>query len=109
MNLPQRIVLVLGIIVVAGITLFPPWIYVRRVSAIGNFGEVYQERSGGYHAIWTSAPSDQAELARLFSITEPEAVPGTFAARIDQSRLGFELIGAVIIAALLCVIFKDKK
>lgn len=57
MSLPQRIVLGIGVLVIVGMVLFPPWIFVYHyepvVRRLGSY-EQHIERPAGYHAIWAA-------------------------------------------------------
>jgi hypothetical protein len=68
-NLPQRIVLVLGAIIIAGTVLFPPWLFV--FAPPGYAAEAFHKtsRPAGYHLLFSPhMAEDQTQLARIFNL-----------------------------------------
>jgi len=112
MNPAQRIVLALGTIAITAIVLFPSWIYVYhfepRFAVYGTAGQ-RSERSAGHHAIWTAeVATNQAYLARLFSISADDSRAEYFSIRLDKDRLWLELAGALVVTGLLTVVLKSS-
>ncbi len=105
MNLAQRIVLLLGFLLLLVIVLFPPWTYIYRFP---NLPEA--ERPAGYHLIFGQhAPQDRTALAQLFATDYKYTQLVFFNLRIDQSRLTFEVVGIVSLTAILYLLLRSPR
>lgn len=115
MNLPQRIVLALGTIAITAIVAFPSWIYVYHYEPISHgvgFSPQHIERPAGYHAIWAvHVPTDETALGNLFSIAPlyDRLDLKYFSMRLDKDRLWIQLIGVIVVTALLTLLLKDRR
>jgi hypothetical protein len=97
MNLAQRIVLLVGFIVLLAAVLFPPWVFIYKHPNLAAL-----ERPAGYHFILGQhAPQDRTELARLFHMSYYDADLGFMNIRIDQTRLTFEIAGVLLLTIIL--------
>jgi hypothetical protein len=108
-NLPQRIVLALGALIIAGMVLFPPWLFVFQPSE-GGMAETFPKmtRPAGYHLLFSPhVVEDQTELAHVFSL--PILPLRYFSVVIDTDRLLVQLGGALTITVLLTVLLKSRK
>ena len=88
MNLAQRIVLILGVLVILSMALFPPWVYVYNYPGFQIFNAEHSERPAGYHLIFGEhVPQDQTYLVALFDIN----TTSTFRQAVmpERSRLQF--------------------
>jgi len=107
MNLAQRVVLILGFLVVLGLVLFPPWNYVFDPPADLRHHLVRAERPAGYHLLFTDhSPQDQSRLLTIFNLTpEPWEQPYltllVFSVQLDAGRLTVQLTAAVLLVAML--------
>ena len=112
MNLAQRIVLILGFLIILSMALFPPWIYVydppeivRRHESVGK-----TERSAGYHLVWNNnIPDDQAYLTQLFSLNADQADLKFFSMRIDGTRWTIQIIAALLLTGILYLALRPSK
>lgn len=110
--------LILGVLVIAGIVLFPPWIFVYHYEPIFRGRGTYDqriERPAGYHAIWDShVPTDPTALGQLFSVTNVDRYESDrldlkyFSMRLDKDRLWIEVAGALIVTLLLTFLLKSR-
>jgi hypothetical protein len=113
MNLAQRIVLIVAFVVILGIALFPPWVYIYSYPGCcgGVIHAEHSERPAGYHLIFGQhVAQDPTYLVALFNInTEGPKAPRIperdrlefFALRIDGTRLMVQLGVAIILTAIL--------
>ena len=110
MNIPQRIVLVLGFLIILGMSLFPPWVFVY------NFlGKAHAERPAGYHFIFGQhVPQDQTQLAALFSLDTK--ILGTislslqfYSMRLDGTRLFIQISATVLLVSILYFALRSKR
>lgn len=98
--------LILSFLIVLGMVLFPPWIYVFDPPADLRHNLVKAERPAGYHLLFTDhAPQDQRQLLTIFSLTpEPWEQPYltllVFSVRLDAGRLTVQL-GAVVLMTII--------
>jgi hypothetical protein len=106
MNLPQRIVLIIGSVLLLPAILFPPWIYTCKYPELAGL-----ERPAGYHLIFGQhTPQDPTTLARLFSLGEANnAQLEFFNMRIDHTRLMFEIVGVVLLTAFLYFLLRTSR
>jgi LmbE family N-acetylglucosaminyl deacetylase len=73
MNLPQRIVLIVGFIAILAMALFPPWVYVYDPPEGPRRLGVKVERPAGYHLVFGEhVPQDQTQLIKIFNMMPPE-------------------------------------
>ena len=118
MNLPQRIILALGTIIIAGMVLFPPCLYIYTEPASsssqldgfsrGFHGEEHGERPAGYRFLFSQPvpPSDGKQLEAIFR--HPVA-PWWVIMRIDVRQLGVQLGGVLAVTMLLALLLKSRK
>jgi|SRR5215213_3887184 len=102
-NMAQRIVLISGFLVILGMVLFPPWIYVFSPSVDLRDRFVRTERSAGYHFLFTDhSPRDLSELTALFSLqSAPFLNLALFSIRLDTGRLQIQIAATLILTTLL--------
>lgn len=113
MNLPQRIVLAFGAIIIAGMVLFPPWLFIFDPPQYVAEAFHKTERPAGYHLLFSPhVAEDQTELARIFNLP-PKFYDihrlSHFSVVIDTDRLMVQLGGALAITVLLTVLLKSRK
>jgi hypothetical protein len=109
MNISQRIILILAFLIILGMALFPPWVYVYNF-----FGKVQAERPGGYHFIFGQhVPQDQTQLAALFSLDT--STLGTislglqfYSMRLDGTRLFIQISATLLLMAILYFALRSK-
>ena len=113
MNLAQQIVLIVAFLVILGIALFPPWIFVYSFPGCcgGAIHAEHSERPAGYHLIFGQhVPQDRTYLVALFNINmdgwKVPALPERdrlefFALRIDGTLLIVQLGVAIVLTAIL--------
>lgn len=103
MNLPQRIVLAAGAMLIAIMALFPPWIVVFQ-------GRIHAERFAGYSPIWqANTPTDTNALARIFGLDVQLTNPLLFSIRLDSARLAVQIGAVFLVTILLCALLKSKR
>ena len=90
MNLAQRIVLIVGFLLILSMSLFPPWkrIYINPADATTP----HFEAAAGYHLILRNQST------------------GSFYAmlRIDTTRLGVQFVAVLVLIALLYLILRPN-
>lgn len=110
--------LALGAIIIAGMVLFPPWLFIytepaSQGSPLDRFssshGEQRIERPAGYRFLFGQhvPPNDVKELGAIFGLGS--APPMLVIMQIDVRQLGVQLGGALIITALLTILLKSRK
>ena len=105
MNLAQRIVLLLGFLLLLAIVLFPPWVFIYKHPELAAI-----ERPAGYHLILGQhAPQDRTELSKLFGLTYRDVSLAFVNIRIDQTRLTFEIVGVLLLTAILCLLLRSPR
>lgn len=113
MNIAQRAVLILSFLVILGMALFPPWIYVYNPPRDSD--AVRAERPAGYHLIFNEhTPQDHSQLIALFNLptgrTSYESELGSlryFSIRIDSLRLEIQIAVTLILTAILYLAFRS--
>lgn len=107
-NLAQRIVLIISFLVILGMALFPPWIYVFNPSAELRDRYVRLERPAGYHFIFSDhSPRDESQLLTIFNFRpttgwERAAISlHLFSVRLDTSRLQVQIVVALLLTTIL--------
>jgi len=93
MNPAQRVVLIIGFLVVLGMALFPPW---KRLFEAPNYDlekVVHVEQSAGYHLILL----DQSSGSPYVTL------------RIDTTRLEIQFIAVLILISLLYFILRPTQ
>ena len=106
MNLPQRIILTIGAVVLVIITLRPPWVYSYDAPS-----ESVAYRPAGFHWITQPPVPDNAErLKAMFGITDYRMRMPTplsdFSSRIDSSMLAVEVLGCLGVTGVLWLVLK---
>jgi len=115
MNSAQRIVLGLGVIVIAVMALFPPWNYVYEYPGDPrpyNYRPASRiERFAGYHAIWKDhTPSDRTYLAGAFSLRlDDRSSLQFFSVSLNTSRLGLQIGIALVITIMLTALASSRR
>ena len=105
MNVPQRIVLFIGFLVLLVVVLFPPWLFVFKHP---NLAAV--ERPAGYHLILGQhAPQDRTALGQIFSLKYEHTELMFFNIRIDQTRLTVEIVGVLLVTTILCLLLRSPR
>jgi hypothetical protein len=94
MNIPQRIVLVIGAIAIAVMVLFPPYTVVYLEGLDRDAQRV--TRFAGYRPLWQS-PSGQRSHGYIF-----------LSAQLDTNKLYVQLVGAATITVLLWAVLKSR-
>ena len=113
----QRLVLIFGLLLMAAMAVFPPWLYVHNRPAIpgrqidrggriiGGEPAQHSERPAGYHLlVGTHIPQDQSELARLFGLEVNNTALEYFSLRIDVQRLIIQMVAALVLVGGLYLI-----
>jgi hypothetical protein len=112
-NLLQRIVLALGAIIIAGMALFPPWLFIFDPPQYAAEAFHKTTRPAGYHLLFSPhVAEDQTELARVFNLPpkwHDLHSPSHFSVVIDKDRLTVQLGGVLAITVLLTFLLKSKK
>ena len=103
MNLPQRIVLAIGALAIVGMSVVPPWILVYN-----NVG-LRAERFAGYYPIWQNNNPAEYPLSDLFGLGGRHYPLAMFSTRLDTTKLSIQMAAALLITALLTVLFKTKR
>ncbi len=94
MTTPRGLVRIVGLIVLVGIGLFPPW----RLSITDATTQTAETRSAGYHPLWNppaepvEAPSEKSDVRY----------------QVDLVRLGIQLAGAVLLVNVALLALKKK-
>jgi hypothetical protein len=116
LNLAQRIVLVISFLVILGMTLFPPWIYVFNPSVpLREAGYVRAERTAGYHFMFADhSPLDETHLLTIFSLNpkgweRPFIFLHLFAVQLNSRQLGIQIAIAVLLTAILYFALKSTR
>jgi len=112
MNLAQRVVLIAGFLIVLGMALFPPWLYVYKYPGLPQ-----TERAAGYFLIFEQhVPQDRAALAALFGLPPQddarmleEASPRFFSLQIDRTRLAVQIGTTLILVTILYLALRSAK
>src|SRR5215216_166618 len=112
MNIAQRMVLALGAIAIALMALFPPWNFVYDFPGDDfyvNRPAYKAERFAGISAIWKSnAPTDQSQLAALFSIpADQRSSLQYFSLRLNTTRLLVQFTAILLLTVILSVLSKS--
>jgi hypothetical protein len=104
-NLAQRVVLIAGFLIVLGMALFPPWLYLYRYPRLPP-----AERPAGYFLIFEQhAPQDRAALAALFGTPLNEADPQFFSMEIDRTRLIVQIGATLILITILYLALRSAE
>lgn len=117
MNSQQRIVLIIGVLLVLSMALFPPWRCVMDNSEVGR-----AERSVGYRFLFAdNAPTDPIAINALFGMQKTTYVIRNeerttnifplhfFTIQIDILRLLVQVAMTLIVIAMLCIAFRSTK
>jgi hypothetical protein len=107
----QKIVLILGALIILGMALFPPWVYVYETpesSSGGVFvvshGAEHIERPAGYHLIFGQhIAQDVSQLNTLFARDVELQFIST---RIDEGRLKVQIVPTLLLVGLLYAVFR---
>jgi len=104
MNQAQRILLLVGFVVLLVVVLFPPWVFICKYPELAAV-----ERPAGYHLIFGQhTPQDPTALAQLFSLGQWVEL-GFFSIRIDQTRLTFEIAGVLLLMGILYLSLRSPR
>jgi|ERR1044072_2953100 hypothetical protein len=112
MNVVQRMILVICAIATALMSLFPPWNFVYDFPGDDfyvNRPAYKAERFAGYYAIWKSnAPTDQSQLAALFSIpADQRSSLQYFSIRLNTTRLLVQFTAILLLTVILTILSKS--
>ena len=117
MNTKQRAVVIAAFVLILGMVLFPPWLFVldvpaHRESSNGQFGgssshgRELAERPAGYHLLFGQhIPADEPELTRLFST---DVSLRYVSMRIDRTRLEIQTGAVLLLTAILYFILRKR-
>jgi hypothetical protein len=111
-NLPQRLVLLVGAFLTLIICLFPPWQYVYRYQRAEQSSDLERptfgpaitrqaNRNAGYHLVFRSVDLNTPDLL------DPDNP--SISVRIDRERITVELIGVLFPTAMLCLLFIQRR
>ncbi len=104
-NLAQRVLLIAGFLIVLGMALFPPWLYVFKYPGLPQ-----TERAAGYFLIFEQhSPQDRAALAALFGAPLDEAERRFFSLQIDRTRLTVQIGATLILITILYLALRSAK
>ena len=103
-------------IIVAGMILFPPWLFIYDPPKM-YLSVTRTIRPAGYHLLFAPpVPEDQTELERIFGLPAYSKAPDYNASRlnyfsmvIDKDRLMIQVGGVLAITALLVLLLKVRK
>jgi hypothetical protein len=102
MNVPQRIALFIGAIVIFFMILYPPWLFVFDQPRF-----IRISRPVGYHSIlFDHSPSDAGALVQMFSIDAAwtSQILMFTTMKIDSTRLIVQVGGTLIITGLVFLV-----
>ena len=103
MNLPQRIILALGALAIAGMALFPPWLFVLQ------YPDLRIERFAGYYPIWRSnTPTDLRALNEMFQVSGSMGHLMFYSIKVDTTRLYIQIAAVLLVTILLTILFRRK-
>lgn len=115
MNKRQRGILYVAFLVLLGMVLFPPWLYVYNPPTTLHGVYVRNERPGGYHLLTRDhTPRDKTELMDIFRLDHREewvmrfVTLQSFSMRIDGARLAVQITGTLLLASLLYLIVRPR-
>jgi hypothetical protein len=118
MSTKQRVVLIAASVVVLGMVLFPPWLFVLDMPAhrssttrsefgagsSSSYGREHAERPAGYHSLFGQhVPADESESARLFST---DVSLRYVSMRIDRTRLEIQIGAVLLLNAILYFVLR---
>lgn len=117
-RLGQRIVLITSFLIILGMTLFPPWIYVFDPPADLRHRFVRTERPAGYHLLFNDhSPQDLDQLLILFNLTPDETQAdgyersmmnlSVFSTQIDKNRIIVQVGAVLLLTAILYLAFRS--
>ncbi len=110
MNTKQRVILIVGFVLVLGMALFPPWVAVYDIPAdkdrtfLRVRGRV--ERSAGYHLLFHQ---DNGQSMSSAVTVEGEYAEAYRSTRIDIVRLGVQVVSTLLLLGILWLVLKDRK
>lgn len=105
MSFLQRVSLTTGGVVILGMALFPPWLFVYRYPEIPPI-----ERPAGYHSLFGQhVPQDQQQVARLFGATTGGPIIRFISLRIDITRLAVQILATILLTSLLYLATRPRK
>jgi len=91
MNIAQRVVILIGCVLIFIALVWPPWLLVFHTSQVKN------QRMVGYHFIFRPP--------ELIAAAPPDFA---FSYHIDRSRLEIEVIGLLLLTGLLYAALKSR-
>jgi hypothetical protein len=125
MNSPQRIVLIASFLIILGMALFPPWVYVFTPTGDLKDILVRTERPAGYHLLFSNhQPTDETALLALFNMGRERrdlwyqpwggasyflVRLDAFSVRLDTSRLLIQIGVALLLTAILYLALRSGK
>lgn len=115
MNIKQRKVLLVGLVLIIGMMLFPPWKYVyrhpgtRTSSGRVVFPAVNAERSAGYRFIASPPePGDPTKLGHMFGVEWPYSQITYFTTKLDGARLMIQCLVVTAMSAGMILFLKKR-
>lgn len=119
MNPGQRIVLIIGLLIILGMILFPPWVYVFNPPTDLRYRLVRMERPAGYHLLFNDhSPQDLTQLLARFNLTPESAYTpayeqsyltlAVFSIQIDKNRLTIQIGAVSLLTLILCLAFRSS-
>jgi hypothetical protein len=104
-NVPQRIVLAIGFLVLLVAILFPPWVFIYKHPELAAL-----ERPAGYHLLFgQDVPQDRTELSKRLDLPVGQVSLLFVNLRIDQTRLTFEIVGVLLLIAVLYFLLRTTR
>jgi hypothetical protein len=101
-HLAQRLIFIIGGLVIAIMALFPPWIFVYKYPELPAM-----ERPAGYHSLFGQhVPQDPTALAQLFG---SHPVLAFVSLRIDATRLSVQIVAAIVLTAVLYSALRPRR
>ena len=92
MRLSQRIIILVGCLLLCVILLFPPWLLSFNASPIAN------KRSAGYHLLFRPPAVDPNLKGQMY-----------YSYELDTTRLEVEVLGILLVTLLLSLAFRKRK
>jgi hypothetical protein len=104
-NVPQRIVLAIGFLILLIAVLFPPWVFIYKHPELAAL-----ERPAGYHLLFGQlVPQDRTELSKRLDLPVSQVSPLFVNISIDQTRLTFEIVGILGLTTILYFLLRSTR
>ena len=92
MHLSQRIIILVGCLLLCVILLFPPWLLTFNAAPIAN------KRSAGYHLLFRPPAVDPNLKGQMY-----------YSYELDTTRLEVEVLGILLVTLLLSIAFRKRR